>query len=270
MKIEDILKHIAVQGSILDLDTEVYASIIRNRENGNDTSDLSHYISKVIEFFQDGSLDPWAVDVESMIRLFRSILKDDDYNFALAGNLLLQAWMIIWEKGRKLIEENSAPEEPEILSDDEYGGEEQKTFHTAVVRQIIAHKESRNIMLVDILEAVRLSLKARNARRIQEHIDEMPPDMDSTIDVINPEEPEKEIVETMRRILESGLDTVMMESIWGNTKEEKGPFFSYCLFLHRDGYITMSQERHYSSIYISTNTEMIKGIELNAERSKRQ
>lgn len=269
MNIEDILKHIAVQGSILDLDTEVYASIIRNRENGTDTSDLSHYISKVIEFFQDGSLDPWAIDVESMIRLFRSILKDDNYNFALAGNLLLQAWMIIREKSRKLIEDNSIPEEPEFIPEDDMG-EEPRSFRTAVVRQIISHKESRNIMLVDILEAVRLSIKERNSRRVEDGNRDMMPDIDSTIDVINPEEPEKEIVETMRKILETGQDTVLMESLWGRTKEERGPFFSYCLFLHRDGYINMLQEGHYSNIMITTNTDQMKGIELDAERSKRQ
>ncbi len=273
MIVEDILKNIAVQGSLLDLDTEVYASIIRNRQIGQGADDnLSVYISKVIDFCEDGSLDPWGIDITSLISLFNRLTGNEIENFSMAGHFVVQAWHILYEKSRKAIEDNSAPEEFEDEYVDEIGQREPQEFRSAIIRQRIEHHESRNLMLVEVLEAIRLSLKASPRRQLQKVAESQGEfvDLDSVIQEINAEEPEREILDTMRRILEYAGIEIPLEEIWGRTKEEKAPFFSYCLFLAKEGYIGLEQEKPFSSITIRKNEETVSELVLDARRNQRQ
>lgn len=273
MIVEDILRNIAVQGSLLDLDTEVYASIIRNRQvgAGND-DDLSIHISKVIDFCEEGSLDPWAIDVSSLVALFYRIVGKKIDNFSLAGHFVLQAWHLLYEKSRKAIEENSTVDEFTEEFDDEIPHEEPREYRSAIIRQHIVHHENRNLMLVEVLEAIRLSLKASARKQPHRPSGERPEfmDIESVIEELNAEEPEKEILETMRKILEYSGTEIFLEDLWGSSKEERGPFFSYCLFLAREGYIGLMQDMPYSSITIRKNEETISETVLDAGRNQRQ
>lgn len=274
MIVEDILKNIAVQGSLLDLDTEVYASIIRNRQAGSGgNDDLSVYISKVLDFCEEGSLDPWAIDVSSLVSLFNRIMGKEIENFSMAGHFVVQAWHLLYEKSRRAIEDSTAPEE--ILEDEVLEGfelDEPREFRSAIIRQRIVHHESRNLMLVEVLEAIRLSLKEAQRKRIRKIPDNNREfiDLEDVIEELNAEEPEKEILEAMRRILEYAGIEIPLEDIWGRSKEEKGPFFSYCLFLAKEGLIGLKQEEPFDSITIRKNEEAVSELVEDAGRNQRQ
>lgn len=274
MIVEEILKNIAVQGSLLDLDTEVYASIIRNRQAGaGGKDDLSQYITKVLDFCDEGALDPWAIDVSSLVSLFHRLEGDEIDNFSMAGHFVVQAWHLLFEKSRRAIEDNTVQEE--TLEDgmlEDLVIEEPREFRPAIIRQRISHYENRNLMLVEVLEAVRLSLKAARRRRTIKPTPEQSEyvDIEDVIQELNAEEPEKEILEAMRKILEYAGIEIPLEEIWGQSKEEKGPFFSYCLFLAKEGYIGMRQEKPFSSITIRKNEEAVPELVSDAGRNKRQ
>ncbi len=274
MIVEDILKNIAVQGSLLDLDTEVYASIIRNRQAGSGgNDDLSVYIAKVMDFCEEGSLDPWAIDVSSLVSLFREIVGDEIENFSMAGHFVVQAWHLLYEKSRRAVEDNTVQEE--TLEDDlidEIGVEEPREYRSAIIRQRIVHHESRNLMLVEVLEAIRLSLKSSQRKR-KTRTEESSGDyleIEDVIEELNAEEPEKEILEAMRRILEHEGPEIPLEDIWGRSKEEKGPFFSYCLFLAKEGLIGLKQKMPFESITIRKNEEAVSELMADAGRDQRQ
>lgn len=273
MIIEDILRNIAVQGSLLDLDTDVYASIIRNRQSGSSSDDdLSVYISKVLDFCEEGSLDPWSIDVSSLVSLFYKLMGDELENFSMAGHFVVETWHLLYEKSRKVVEDNTINEEETDMMDEFLESEEPPEYRSAIIRQNIVHKENRSLMLVELLEAIRLSLKSSQRRKLKTVSGTNPGfvDIDEVIEEINAEEPEREILETMRRILEyAGLE-VPLEEIWGMTREERAPFFSYCLFLAKEGYIGMKQESPFSSITLKKMEKTISEIVWDARGNKRQ
>lgn len=274
MIVEEVLKNIAVQGSLLDLDTEVYASIIRNRQNGaGGNDDLSQYITRVLDFCDEGSLDPWAIDVSSLVSLFRRLEGDEIDNFSMAGHFVVQAWHILFEKSQRAIDDNTVQDEMiEDSMQDDFSSDETREFRPAIIKQRITHYENRNLMLVEVLEAVRLSLRAARRKRTvkvpagrQDYME-----IEDVIQELNAEEPEKEILEAMRKILEYAGIEIPLEEIWGTSKEEKGPFFSYCLFLAKEGYIGLKQEKPFSSITIRKNEEAVPELVSDAGRNKRQ
>lgn len=274
MIVEDILKNIAVQGSLLDLDTEVYASIIRNRQTGTGPNDdLSVYISRVLDFCEEGALDPWAVDVSSLVKLFNKLVGKEVENFSMAGHFVVQSWHLLYEKSRKTVDDNTVTDD--IIEDefaDDFEMEEPKEFRSAIIRQRIVHHENRNLLLVEVLEAIRISLKESQRKRLNRNTEKNSKyvDIDNVVEELNAEEPEKEILDTMKRILEyAGLE-IPLEEIWGSSKEEKGPFFSYCLFLAKEGLIGLLQSEPFKSITIRKNELAVSEIVTDAGRNQRQ
>jgi ScpA/B protein. len=74
--------------------------------------------------------------------------------------------------------------------------------------------------------------------------------MDEISKRLNSEEPEEEIQKVWSRIVELKEDQCFMEDIWGHTVEDKSMFFVYCMFLYRNGKITLNQEEPFGSIRI--------------------
>lgn len=257
MNTRDILKNIAVQGSILDVDAEVYAAIIQNRKHPEGSEDLSVIVNEVIGFCEDGSLDPWSIDITSAISIFFRSVWSRFKNFSVAGMFVSQMLRLLYEKSKLLAEEDQTEEDLFEEMEDSFSEQEREYSPAIPLQEPIIHRERRSVMLVEVLEAVRLSIEntRKKNRATRDLHSEREDNLKGIVDTLNPEETEAEMMRVLDIINHFDGDEINLEDVWGVGRESQGSFFSFCLFLMRDGYIKLSQVKPYSDIVIRKMAE---------------
>ena len=257
MNTSDVLASIITQSTILDIDHKKYIELSEDQKH---ETPISKILSKTMELCKEGKIDPWDVDLASFSRIIYDLVSDGTLNLPDAGVLISAAWRVLSMKGDSILGKFSERE-----SEDEYNSEnfepfEDETFLNGETEHYMSrssitlmpapvfHKERRKVMLVELMEAIStIDLTShQKERKVLSPI----LSMDEISKRLNSEEPEEEIQKVWNRIVELKEDQCFMEDIWGHTVEEKSMFFVYCMFLYRNGKITLNQEEPFGSIRI--------------------
>ena len=253
MEFQEIMNSLIVQGELMEINTAEYEKVLRNFENTKATSDpVSKASSMVFRMCQDGTLDPWNVDLLAFAKYFSMIITEEFTDLGFAGYIIAEAWRILYLKTLSTVEpdqeENS--EEPFVL-------EAELTVPASAESElelkvpVLGHTR-RPIRMIELLDAMRSAYihgpKAKSNRRSD------PPELNSLDDIVsnlNLDEPEREIARTFQIIAGAYHDTFYMEDYWGSTAEERSSFLVYSLFLMRERRIQLHQERPYAEIIIN-------------------
>lgn len=260
MDTDRILRDIVVQGTLLDYNTDAYASILARMQTTRDFKDpFARLVASAFTMCEEGVLDPWNVDLKGFSRVFLSIIDESFDKFGMAGYLIGQAWHILYEKTEKSLTKRNRPEDFSMDVDQgifedldiSYFNQGPETG-TIELKEPVRHKEKRPVMLVELLEAIRIAAKKEEKRsrtRVEpQFTDESA--MEELIFELHSEEPEREIEETYRQILSQISEIFYMEEVWGSDIESKWGFLVYCLFLMRDKKIILRQEGDFGKISI--------------------
>ena len=253
----DVLASIITQSTMLEIDHKKYIELSEDQQN---ETPVSKILSKTMELCKEGKIDPWDVDLASFSRVIYDLVSDGTLNLPDAGVLISAAWKVLSMKGDSILGKFN-----ESDSDEEYNGEnfepfEEDAFLSAegedyrsrtpitLMPAPVFHKERRKVMLVELMEAIStidLSSHTKEKKTLSPVMS-----MDEIASRLNSEEPEEEIKKIWARIVEMKEDQCFMEDIWGKTIEERSMFFVYCMFLYRNGKITLNQEEPFGSIRI--------------------
>lgn len=259
METDQVWKDIVVQGTLLDYNTEVYASILQRMRNSREFTDpFAKLVASTFNMCREGAIDPWNIDLKSFSRIFMEIIDENFDKFGMAGYLIGQAWGILLEKTevsvmRRQKREESGPLDQEISAEDMDLTVHAEEDHARLdLAEPVKHKEKRPVMLVELLEAMRYAYRKDRVRHRpkpdKEELDLSA--MEEIIFELHGEEPEKEIDETYSRILSQLSDTFYMEELWGQSIEDRWSFLVYCLFLMREKMIIMRQEEEFGKILV--------------------
>lgn len=257
METDQVLKDIVVQGTLLDFNTDIYTSILNRMKHSRDFSDpFAKLVASTFQLCDEGVIDPWNVDLKGFAKIFLTIIDESFDRFGMAGYLISQAWRILLEKTEYSILKRQKQEEEEVseelIPEDE--AEEQFTFEprTIELAEPVKHKETRPVMLVELLESMRHAFrKERRVSQRREQKELLNVDaMEDIIFELHAEEPEREIDETYSRILSQSSDEFYLEELWGSSIEDHWSFLVYCLFLMREKKIRLSQDEYFGRILI--------------------
>ncbi len=266
MQIEEIVKSVAVQGSLLDLDTELYQNIIS--ENGRSTIPqddvLTRIVSNIVKLCESGAIDPWYIDINGISRILSSMIDENFSDFAQAGFLMWQAWHILFKKSEKLISDadwkkSINPEQvdfnPETL-EPVFTDLELTDVHGPPVigiREPVQHRERRRILMVELLEAIRKAYYFKRDTREPVRIVDTPKEVDieSIVNNLNIEEPEREIERLYADLLSLNLDRFSFRELTFASSMEPAAIFLYLMFLARSNKVMLTQESAYGEIWIN-------------------
>ena len=253
----DVLASIITQSTILEIDHKKYIEL---SENHNRDTPVSKILSKTMDLCKEGKIDPWDVDLASFSRIIYDLVSDGTLNLPDAGVLISAAWRVLSMKGDSILGKFSVRE-----FEEEYNAENFETFEDETLLNAedenyrsrssitlmpapVFHKERRKVMLVELMEAI--STIDLSNHPIEKKILTPILSMDEIANRLNSEEPEEEIQKVWNRIVEMKEQEFFMEDLWGKTVEEKSMFFVYCMFLNRNGKITLNQDEPFGSIRI--------------------
>jgi|GEM_PF-3127386 hypothetical protein len=254
MEFQEIMNSLIVQGELMEINTADYEKTLRNFENTQAISDpVSKASSLVFKMCQDGTLDPWNVDLLAFAKFFRMVITEEFTDLGFAGYIIAEAWRILYLKTLSTVD-----------ADDGEGSEE--PFDSAVdftsvpvsadseleLKVPVSGHIRRPIRMIELLDAMRSAYihgpKAKSTGGSN------PPGLNSLDDIVsnlNLDEPEREIARTFQIIAGAYHDTFYMEDYWGSTAEERSSFFVYSLFLMRERRIQLHQESPYAEIIIN-------------------
>lgn len=259
MELDQVLRDIVVQGTLMDYNTDVYSSILqRSRDSREFTDPFARLVASTFKLCEEGVIDPWNVDLRGFSRIFQSIIDETFDRFGMAGYLIGQAWHILLEKTERSVMKRKQPEEPEQYVEEETSFEIETAFEDVEPRALelsepVRHREKRPVMLVELLEAMRVAVrrdrkKVRITPEEKEEFDATA--MEEIIFELHAEEPEKEIENTYEKILSQYSDQFYLEELWGSSVEERWSFLVYCLFLMREKRIILRQDGEFGKISI--------------------
>ena len=257
MNTSDVLASIITQSTILDIDHKKYIELSEDQKH---ETPISKILSKTMELCKEGKIDPWDVDLASFSRIIYDLVSDGTLNLPDAGVLISAAWRVLSMKGDSILGKFSERE-----SEDEYNSENFEPFEDenflngetehymsrssiTLMPAPVFHKERRKVMLVELMEAI--STIDLTSHQKEKKVLSPILSMDEISKRLNSEEPEEEIQKVWSRIVELKEDQCFMEDIWGHTVEDKSMFFVYCMFLYRNGKITLNQDEPFGSIRI--------------------
>lgn len=259
METDQVLKDIVVQGTLLDYNTEVYASILKRMKDSMEFTDpFAKLVASTFNLCREGTIDPWNIDLKSFSRIFMELIDDTFDKFGMAGYLISQAWRILLEKTEASVMKRQKQEEV-VHSEEEFLQDElelalsiEEDNSPLELAEPVKHREKRPVMLVELLEAMRHAYRkdrVRNRPRVEkEELDVSA--MEEIIFELHGEEPEKEIDETYSRILSQLTNTFYMEDLWGESVEDRWSFLVYCLFLMREKMIILRQDGNFGKILV--------------------
>lgn len=260
MDTDRILKDIVVQGTLLDFNTDIYASILEKMNSARDFTDpFAKLVASTFKMCDEGMLDPWNVDIKGFSRVFLSIIDDSFDKFGMAGYLIGQAWHILYEKTEESVIKRRKPDPLDLEIDSTAFDDLDISYFvqgpetgTLELKEPVRHREKRQVMLVELLEAIRVAAKKEEKRSRQRIVPEENDEaaMEELIFELHAEEPEREIEETYRKILAQMENIFYIEDVWGADLESRWAFLVYCLFLMRDRRIILRQEGNFGRITI--------------------
>lgn len=259
MEADQFLRDIVVQGTLLDYNTDVYASILKESKNSREFSDpFAKLVASTFRLCSEGIIDPWNVDLRGFSKVFLSIIDESFDKFGMAGYLISQAWHILLEKTEMSVLKRQQPDIPESYVEADLPEDMGASYLMSGPRMLelkepVKHREKRPVMLVELLEAMRVASRKERKRitftpREKEEYDANA--MEEIIFELHAEEPEKEIDSTYERILSQSSDKFFIEDVWGQSIEERWSFLVYCLFLMREKKIILEQEDSFGRITI--------------------
>ncbi len=259
MEADQILRDIVVQGTLLDYNTDVYASIMqKTRDSREFTDPFAKLVASTFKLCAEGVIDPWNVDLRGFSRVFTSIIDESFDRFGMAGYLISQAWHILLEKTEMSVLKRQQPEVPDSYVEEELPDEPENSFleyapRSLELKEPVKHREKRPVMLVELLEAMRVAVRKERKRvsiTPQEKEEYDANAMEDIIFELHAEEPEKEIDNTYEKILAQYSDQFYIEEVWGSSVEERWSFLIYCLFLMREKRIILKQDEFFGKIVI--------------------
>ncbi|AKA48960.1 hypothetical protein IX51_07465 [uncultured archaeon] len=259
METDQVLRDIVVQGTLLDYNTDVYASIMKKTKDSREFSDpFARLVASTFKLCEEGVIDPWNVDLRGFSKIFISIIDETFDRFGMAGYLIGQAWHILLEKTERSVMKRQQLEVPETyVEEGPDDGMESPVLEfeprALELSEPVKHREKRQVMLVELLEAMRVAVRkerkrVHTTRQEKEEFDATA--MEEIIFELHAEEPEKEIDNTYEKILSQFADQFYIEEIWGSSVEDRWGFFVYCLFLMREKRIILKQEGAFGKISI--------------------
>lgn len=266
MQVEDIIKSVAVQGSLLDLDTDLYQNIISESRRSAVPQDdvLSRIISNIVRLCESGAVDPWYIDINGISRILSSMIDENFSDFAQAGYLMWQAWHILFKKSEKLI--SDADWKRTVESEEvDFSADTLDPVYTDVeitgingspvigVREPVQHRERRRILMVELLEAIRKAYYFKRDRKDPVQIVEAPReiDIDGIVNNLNAEEPEREIEKLRADIMSLNLERFSFRELTFASNMDPPAIFLYLMFLARNHIVKLSQESAYGEIWIA-------------------
>ncbi|OWP55544.1 MAG: hypothetical protein B2I17_09600 [Thermoplasmatales archaeon B_DKE] len=253
MEFQEIMNSLIVQGELLEVNTAEYEKVLQNFENTNAMTDpVSKASSLVFRMCQDGTLDPWNVDLVAFARFFKEIITEDFSNLGFAGYIVGEAWRILYMKTLSTVDSEET-EEVEIADTDitEYSVPQIVPDNLDLRIPVSGHTQ-RPIRMIELLDAMRTAYikdqRAGSRRRAESN--EIT-SLEAIVSNLNLDEPEREIARVFQLISGAYKDTFYMEDYWGKTPEEQASFFVYSLFLMRERRIQLHQEKPYAEIIIN-------------------
>ena len=248
---EEILKSIVVQGTVLEADTSEYRKIILS-EQSDFRDPFSKVVFTVVKMCEAGEMDPWDVSIDAITKLIKSFIQDRLRDFSQAGFLMMSAWHLLFVKTENLIgsmssDTNETDGSAEILEEVADPAVMSSFEASALIHErdpvepIVRHERTK-IMVMEVLEAIRNAYQSRKIIEKPKVAIQIEKDIDSILSEIHPEQPDLEIEETWKRIVQAGSDLMRMESIWGSIDLERKKFLIYSTFLGRQKKIMMKQE----------------------------
>ncbi|MHB1708677.1 MAG: hypothetical protein ACYCT2_04285 [Thermoplasmataceae archaeon] len=253
MEVQEIMNSLIVQGELMEINTAEYEKVLRNFENTMAISDpVSKASSMVFRMCQDGTLDPWNVDLLAFAKYFGMIITEEFTDLGFAGYIIAEAWRILYLKTLSTVEMDSGEDAEEAFDDiAELTVPASAESELELKVPVLGHTR-RPIRMIELLDAMRSAYiqgpKAKSSRRSE------PQGLNSLDDIVsnlNLDEPEREIARILQIIAGAYNDTFYMEDYWGSTAEERSSFFVYSLFLMRERRIQLHQERPYAEIIIN-------------------
>jgi len=253
MEFQEIMNSLIVQGELLEVNTAEYEKVLQNFENTNAMTDpVSKASSLVFRMCQDGTLDPWNVDLVAFARFFKEIITEDFSNLGFAGYIVGEAWRILYMKTLSTVDSEEA-EEVEIADTDitEYSVPQIVPDNLDLRIPVSGHIQ-RPIRMIELLDAMRTAYikDQRASSRRKPETNEIT-SLEAIVSNLNLDEPEREIARVFQLISGAYTDTFYMEDYWGKTPEEQASFFVYSLFLMRERRIQLHQEKPYAEIIIN-------------------
>ncbi|MCL4332410.1 MAG: hypothetical protein M1148_01095 [Candidatus Thermoplasmatota archaeon] len=266
MNLQEVLRNIVVQGTMLEVDTSFYQGIMSDEERlSSDDADLvSRIFSRIVRMCEVGKMDPWNVDIASFAEVLRGMLDERFRDFAQAGYVMLSAWHLLFRKSQMVLErarivEEEAPDQFMEIGEVEipdlglpyFDLEPVSVAKPLELKPPVRHSETRRIMVLDILMAIRNAAEVQRTafKSEKEEVLITPAQIENILGELHAEEPEKEIEELLNRILAINVPQFYMEEIWGEGIEQK-TFLVYSMFLARGKKILLEQDYDFGPILV--------------------
>ncbi len=269
MKAEEIMKSVIVQGTMMEVDTSFYENLLSDSDKlaSDDTDLFSRIVTRIVRMCENGKMDPWNVDITSFAEALRGMLDENFTDFAQAGYVMLSAWHLLFRKSETVLFKASSMLESET---DDVPLELTETsipdpaelylnvgpvFHPLEISSPVRHSETRKIMVLDVLVALKnaVTVQRSSYRREKEEIVITPAQVEQIVSELHSEEPEKEIEALLLKIMSRGAESFYMEEIWGDG-DERRTFMVYSMFLAKRKQITLEQEFDFGPVLIRTGT----------------
>ncbi|MGC8505864.1 MAG: hypothetical protein ACP5NK_04050 [Thermoplasmata archaeon] len=267
IKTEEILKSIAVQGTLLDMDTEIFRRIVTDREVDviPEGDVFSKIVGNIVKLCEDGIIDPWYVDINGISRILSSMIDDNFKDFSQAGYLMWQAWHLLFQKSQKVIDQISLqsprteednltfnPDSLEPVFDDLELRSSGETDGNFVLREPVLHREKRRILMVELLDAIRKAYfyksEVKPARKNTIAVQQI--NLEDIIIQLNPDEPERDIETLYNDLLSVAAPRFAFSELMTFTSLPASSAFVYLMFLVRRKKILVKQEVPYGEIWI--------------------
>lgn len=267
IKTEEILKSIAVQGTLLDMDTEIFRRIVTDREVDMipEGDVFSKIVGNIVRLCEDGVIDPWYVDINGISRILSSMIDDNFKDFSQAGYLMWQAWHLLFQKSQKVIDQISLqsprtdddnltfnPDSLEPVFDDLELRSSCETDGNFVLREPVLHREKRRILMVELLDAIRKAYfyksEVKPARKNAIAVQQI--NLEDIIIQLNPDEPERDMETLYNDLLSVAAPRFAFSELMTFTNLPASSAFVYLMFLVRRKKILVTQEVPYGEIWI--------------------
>ncbi|MCQ2070245.1 MAG: chromosome segregation protein ScpA [archaeon] len=231
-----------------------YLDILRNETNTEKLEDpFDESIREVFSLVLEKDLDPWAIDLESFVKVFRDRITSRRFDMLVAGRLLLMAWRVLHlqsastrDRATVVVEEESF-EDFEDFSDVDGNDDVARMFVPDLSLEVAyARDEPRSVSVVDLLEALQEAkreeeiLQAREeARKKLENKGVNKKKFDNKA---HQEDDEKVVEAVYQRICALGDQPMRISEFYTGDREEIISFFVSVLHLVRDGKLDIDQE----------------------------
>ncbi len=245
----ELKKTLITQASVLGLNYMYYENIDITEES-NDRK-----IKEIMEACITSDIDPWKINVIEFSRIIGKLVKIGYVSLPEAGYIIMRSWAIVHMQTEELLRSFETGNIQDEIESEEDGGisasevNDGEKVQWEKLQPPIYHHETRKVMLVELIEVMRETERSQFARKRPETL-QTGSTVEKILSALNMEEPEKDLEDVARNIMNISDEEFMMEDVWGDLKEERIKFFVYCMFLQRRGIINMNQEVSYESIRI--------------------